>query len=68
MISSKTYVSFEKEPCQGDDILQKRPMILWSLLIVVSPYPTQLRLYEYEYEYGSIDYDYVNDDRLAMFT
>ena len=31
------YVSFTKEPCKRDDILQKRPVILRSLLIVATP-------------------------------
>jgi len=31
-------VSFAKEPCKRDDMLQKRPMILRSLLIVATPY------------------------------
>jgi len=34
----KSYVSFAKEPYKRDDILQKRPMILRSLLIVAIPY------------------------------
>jgi len=36
--SLKLYFSFAKEPYQRDDILQKRPMILRSLLIVATPY------------------------------
>ena len=32
-------VSFAKEPYKRDDILQKRPVILRSLLIVATPYP-----------------------------
>ena len=36
--SLKIYVSFAKEPYKRDDILQKRPMILKSLLIVATPY------------------------------
>ena len=35
--SLKLQVSFPKEPFTGDDILQKRPMILRSLLIVATP-------------------------------
>jgi len=35
--SLKLKVSFEKEPYKRDDILQKRPIILRSLLIVASP-------------------------------
>jgi len=34
----KLYVSFAKEPCKREDILQKRPRILRSLPIVASPY------------------------------
>ena len=34
----KRQVSFAKEPYKRDDILQKRPMILRSLLIVATPY------------------------------
>jgi len=36
--SSILQVSFAKEPYKRDDILQKRPMILRSLLIVATPY------------------------------
>jgi len=36
--SLKIQVSFAKEPYKRDDILQKRPMILRSLLIVANPY------------------------------
>jgi len=36
--SLKIYVSFAKEPFGRDYILQKRPMILRSLLIVATPY------------------------------
>ena len=36
--SLKLLVSFGKEPYKRDDILQKRPIILRSLLIVASPY------------------------------
>jgi len=39
--SLKLQVSFAKEPCERDNILQKRPIILRSLLIVATPY--QLR-------------------------
>ena len=36
--SLKFQISFAKEPCKRDDILQKKPMILRSLLIVATPY------------------------------
>jgi len=36
--SLKLYVSFAKEPYKRDYILQKRPIILRSLLIVATPY------------------------------
>ena len=36
--SLKLYVSFAKEPCKRDDILQKRLVILRSILIVATPY------------------------------
>ena len=36
--SLKLYFSFAKEPCKRDNILQKRPIILRSLLIVATPY------------------------------
>jgi len=36
--SLKVQVSFAKEPYKRDDILQKRPIILNSLLIVATPY------------------------------
>jgi len=35
--SLKLQVSFAKEPYERDDILQKRPIILTSLLIVANP-------------------------------
>jgi len=37
-IPIRLYVSFAKEPYKRDDILQKRPMILRSLLIVATPH------------------------------
>jgi len=36
--SLKLQVSFAKEPCKRDAILQKRPIILRSILIVATPY------------------------------
>jgi len=36
--SFKLQVSFAKEPYERDDILQKRPIILRSLLIIATPY------------------------------
>jgi len=36
--SLKLQVPFAKEPYERDDILQKRPIILRSLLIVATPY------------------------------
>jgi len=36
--SLKLYVSFAKEPYKRDDLLQKRPIIWRSLLIVATPY------------------------------
>jgi len=36
--SLKLYVSFAKEPYERDYILQKRPIIVRSLLIVATPY------------------------------
>jgi len=38
----KLHVSIAKEPYKKDDILQKRPMILRSLLTVATPYVTDL--------------------------
>jgi len=35
------FVSFAKEPYKRDDILQKRTMVLRSLLIVATPYPSK---------------------------
>ena len=35
--SIKLYVSFAKKTCRRDNILQKRPIILRSLLIVATP-------------------------------
>jgi len=39
LIPLKLQVSFAKEPYKRDYILQKRPIILRSLLIVGTPYP-----------------------------
>jgi len=36
--STKLEVSFAKEPYGWDDVLQKRPKILWILLTVATPY------------------------------
>jgi len=36
--SSKLWVSFAKEPYKRDNILQKRPIIVRSILIVATPY------------------------------
>ena len=36
--STKLEVSFAKEPYGRDDVLQKRPLILWILLTVATPY------------------------------
>ena len=36
--SIKVYVSFAKEPCKRDAILQKRPIILFILLHVATLY------------------------------
>jgi len=38
--SLKSLVSSAKEPYERDDILQKRPVILRSLLMVATPYVT----------------------------
>jgi len=40
--SLKSKVSFAKEPCKRDYILQKRPIIWRSLLVVATPYVTWL--------------------------
>jgi len=46
MVSTESlYVSFAKEPYERDDILQRRPTILRSLLIVATPPHTSLCLY-----------------------
>ena len=42
--SFKLQVSFAKEPYKRDDILQERPMIVRSLLIVATPYHLHIRL------------------------
>ena len=36
--SLKLQVSFAKEPYKRDNILQERSVILWSLLVVATPY------------------------------
>jgi len=38
IVSLKLQVSFAKEPYKRDYILQKRPVVLRSLLIVATPY------------------------------
>ena len=43
--SFKLHVSFVKEPYKRDDILQKRPIILRSLLIVATPNPAYVCVY-----------------------
>jgi len=48
--SLKLKVSFAKEPYKTDDILQKRPTILRSLLIVATPY-TQTHANERSYRH-----------------
>ena len=40
--SFKLYVSFAKDTYKRDDILQKRRIIIWSLLIVATPYESYL--------------------------
>jgi len=47
--SLKLQVSFAQEPYKRDDILQKRPMILRSLLIVATPYDVYTCIYLYPY-------------------
>jgi len=39
--SIKSYISFAKEPYKRDNILQKRPIILSTLLTVATPYVSQ---------------------------
>jgi len=43
--SLKVKVIFAKKPCKIDYILKKRPVILWSLLIVATPYILDLLKY-----------------------
>jgi len=45
--SLKLQVTFAKEPYKRDDILQKRPIILRSLLIVATPYQVLDTIYIY---------------------
>ena len=48
--SFKLYVAFAKEPYKRDDILQRRPIILRSLLTVATPYDfSKSQLYSYLY-------------------
>ena len=46
--SFKLQVSFAKEPYKRDDILQKRPINLRSLLIVATPYMLQCVCFEHD--------------------
>ena len=46
--SFKLYVSFAKDPYKRDYILQKRPIILGSLLIVATPYDSAHTTYSFE--------------------
>jgi len=48
--SLKVKVSNAREPYKRDDILQKRPIILRSLLIVATPY-VYISTYTYTYVY-----------------
>ena len=41
----KIYVSFTKEPYKRDYILQKRPVILRSLIVIATPYDTKSSKY-----------------------
>jgi len=45
--SLKLQVSFAEEPYKRDDILQKRPIISRSLLIVATPYSTERSAYTF---------------------
>jgi len=45
--SSKLQVSCPKEPSKRDDILQMRPIILRSLLIVTTPYCGHVCAYQW---------------------
>jgi len=49
--SIKLQVSFATEPYTRDDILQKRPLILWSLLTVATPYGYIYTHYMHAYIY-----------------
>jgi len=52
--SLKWQVSFAKEPYKRDDILQKRPMILRSLLIIATPYLHSVETALYFYQQSPI--------------
>jgi len=61
--SIKLKVSFVKEPYKRDDILQKRPIILSSLLIVATPYEYTSLLNMYispMYIYIYVEYVYLH--------
>jgi len=58
--SLKCWVSFAKEPHKRDDILQKRPIILRSLLIVATPYLSIVLISFHTYLWKSLlTYSYV---------
>jgi len=60
----KWYVFLAKEPCKRDDILQKRPMILRSLLIVTTPYQ-RLDSFVNTWEYIDMSHTFIHPHELS---
>ena len=60
----KLWVSFVKEPYKSDDILQKRPIIWRSMLIVATPYCTQA---DWLFPRGTITHSSVWHFRLSLW-
>jgi len=59
--SLKLYVSFAKEPYKSDCILQKRPIILRSLLIVAIPHPYTHNATPHPYTHNAIPHPYTHN-------
>jgi len=52
----RLFWDLSKEPCKRDDILQKRPVILRSLLIVATPYASVYKIHVIVYIPQTHDY------------
>ena len=66
--SLKLYVSFAKEPYKRDYILQKRPIIVRSLLIVVTPYLVTVHRSDNTFWQDILQYQYILDIAIYLLT